>query len=69
MEFFEIQTRYNAMKVYVKFLAEFEEIFDKNILKLEKKDTFYKMEEAGNSKMTIDILFKEASNETQSVLF
>jgi len=66
MEFFEIQTRYNAMKVYVKFLAEFEEIFDKNILKLEKKDMFER-KDSGSSKLTIDILFKESNNETKSV--
>jgi len=66
MEFFEIQTRYNAMKVYVKFLAEFEEIFDKNILKLEKKDMFER-KDSGSSKLTIDILIKESNNETKSV--
>jgi Ca2+-binding EF-hand superfamily protein len=32
MEFFEIQTRYNAMKAYIKFLSEFEAIFDSNVI-------------------------------------
>jgi hypothetical protein len=30
MEFFELQTRYNAMKAYIKYLSEFEYIFDSN---------------------------------------
>lgn len=29
MEFFEIQTRHNAMKAYIKYLTEFEIIFEK----------------------------------------
>ncbi len=36
MEFFEIQTRYNAMKVFVKYLSEFELIFDSNKVDLEE---------------------------------
>lgn len=28
MEFFDLQTRYNAMKAYIKYLSEFEFIFD-----------------------------------------
>jgi hypothetical protein len=28
MEFFDIQTRYNALKAYIKYLSEFELIFD-----------------------------------------
>jgi hypothetical protein len=35
MEFFEIQTRFNAMKAYIKYLSEFENIFDK--LKLDEE--------------------------------
>lgn len=30
MEFFDMQTRYNAMKAFIKYLSEFELIFDKN---------------------------------------
>ena len=33
MEFFDIQTRYNAMKAYIKYLSEFEMIFDANVNK------------------------------------
>jgi Mor family transcriptional regulator len=31
MEFFDIQTRYNAMKAYIKYLSEFENIFDSHV--------------------------------------
>ncbi len=32
MEFFDLQTRYNAMKTYIQYLSEFEYIFDSNKL-------------------------------------
>ncbi len=37
MEFFEIQTRYNAMKSYIKYIAEFELIFETHKIEDEKK--------------------------------
>jgi len=32
MEFFDLQTRYNAMKAYIKYLSEFEFIYDSHKL-------------------------------------
>ncbi len=38
MEFFDLQTRYNAMKAYIKYLSEFEFIYDSHKLN-ETKNT------------------------------
>ncbi len=57
MEFFDIQTRYNAMKVFVKYLAEFELIFDNNKVEIEElksnKALYKKLNLLGMSKFMV----------------
>jgi hypothetical protein len=56
LEFFDLQTRYNAMKAYIKYLSEFEFIFDKhknNAPQFTKKSTFEKSSLYENKSISI----------------
>jgi hypothetical protein len=66
MEFFDIQTRYNAMKVFVKYLSEFEAIFDKNKVEIDQlksnKALYKKLNLFGFSKFMV--FSKDESNQS-----
>lgn len=60
LEFFDLQTRYNAMKAYIKYLSEFEFIFDKNKKNVTQFSTKNNLEKSSlYENKTISIFSKE----------
>jgi hypothetical protein len=76
IEFFDIQTRFNAIKVYVKYLAEFEMIFDNQEKKvdlpkssvLNSKKLPFQRKNSIQSKITLNTFSKDTDEFSNSVL-
>ncbi len=67
MEFFEMQTRYNAMKSYIKYITEFELIFEANKIEDERKKREILKKYVVNDKLNYMLFSRDESYVSEAI--